>query len=354
MKKIGTINLGLAFAGCFLGAGYVSGQELWQFFGAFGAKGVAGLLTAVLLLIAVGIIMILLGRLTGLSEVDKLVVQKDIPLLRIAVMVLELLFLFGVGTIMSAGVGALLDRLIGLPVYIGSGLFVVLVAAISLAGLSGMVSAFSATVPVLAAVTLVFGIVSVGKHGFVIPEASTSGNPLMRSWLIAAVSFACYNVFGSIAMIAPLGKFVKSEKSAACGIALGAGVLLVIAMSVLASVSAAPEARTAQLPMLEIAQGMSPVWGYIYGVLLLLAMFGTALSSLVAFTAMLGAKFRAVDSHRVLFTAVCAVCMFLGSLFGFGELISVVYPLFGYCSSVFIVLMAVHYFRARKALKTQK
>ena len=36
MKKIGSLKLGLSFAGCFLGAGYVSGQELWQFFGSFG------------------------------------------------------------------------------------------------------------------------------------------------------------------------------------------------------------------------------------------------------------------------------------------------------------------------------
>ena len=47
MKKIGALNLGLAFAGCFLGAGYVSGQELWQYFGAFGARGLLGLALAV-------------------------------------------------------------------------------------------------------------------------------------------------------------------------------------------------------------------------------------------------------------------------------------------------------------------
>ena len=90
MKKIGSFNLGLAFAGCFLGAGYVSGQELWQFFGSFGAKGVAGLLLAVALLFFTGIIMILLGRLTRLSEIDKIVVRRDWPLLRGAVTVLDL------------------------------------------------------------------------------------------------------------------------------------------------------------------------------------------------------------------------------------------------------------------------
>lgn len=212
MKKIGSFNLGLAFAGCFLGAGYVSGQELWQFFGSFGAKGVAGLLVAVALLFFTGIIMILLGRLTRLSEIDKIVVRRDWPLLRGAVTVLELLFLFGVGTIMSAGVGALLEQLFGLAPFIGSAVFAALVAVVSLAGFSGMVSAFSATVPVLSVVTLIFGIMSICSNGLVLPQSGGGSNPLMSSWLVAAVSFACYNVFGSIAMIAPLGPYVKSKK----------------------------------------------------------------------------------------------------------------------------------------------
>ena len=38
-QKIGTLRLALTFAGCFLGAGYVSGQELWPDVGACGAQG---------------------------------------------------------------------------------------------------------------------------------------------------------------------------------------------------------------------------------------------------------------------------------------------------------------------------
>ena len=49
-QKIGTLRLALTFAGCFLGAGYVSGQELWQYFGAFGGMGLPGLAAALALL----------------------------------------------------------------------------------------------------------------------------------------------------------------------------------------------------------------------------------------------------------------------------------------------------------------
>ena len=354
MKKIGTLNLGLTFAGCFLGAGYVSGQELWQFFGSFGKNGLFGLLLAISLLLAAGVMMILLGRMARSEEVDKLVVCWDMPLLRGAVTLLELLFLFGVGTIMSAGVGALLGQLIGLPQWIGSGLFIAVVALVSLAGFSGMISAFSATVPVLAAATLVFGIWSIAQSGVNIPEPQGGGSALLGSWPVAAVSFACYNLFGSIAMIAPLGKSVKSKKAAVGGIAMGAALLLLIAASVLVSVSASPSVTAAELPMLALAQAKGSIFGYAYGLLLLLAMFGTGLSSLVAFVGMIGAKHPAVGKNRVGFTAVCALLMFGGSLFGFGGLIGVVYPIFGYCSSVFIVLMAVHYFKLKRGLCTEE
>ena len=49
-RKIGALRLGLTFAGCFLGAGYVSGQELWQYFGAFGTHGLLGLALGMLFL----------------------------------------------------------------------------------------------------------------------------------------------------------------------------------------------------------------------------------------------------------------------------------------------------------------
>lgn len=344
MKKIGVVNLGLAFAGCFLGAGYVSGQELWQFFGSFGVKGAAGLLLAAAVVFSVGVIMLLLGRLTGEKQIDRLVVPWDIPLLRAAVTVLEMVFLFGVGTIMSAGVGALAAQLFGVPAFVGSACFAILVAGVSLGGFSGMVSAFSATVPVLAAVTLVFGIMSVSENGVQLPSVDVGGSPMLGFPIVAALSFACYNLFGGIAMLAPLGPYLRSKRSAVGGAAVGTAVLLIVAFSVLVSVGAAPGSVSAELPMLALAQSRGAVWGVVYGVLLLLAMFGTALSSLVAFVGMLSAKSQRIARSRGLFTAVCVLGMFLGSLFGFGDLIGVVYPVFGYCSSVFIVLLAVHYF----------
>lgn len=42
MKEIKTWSLAFTYVGCFLGAGFISGQELWQFFGSFGNLGYVG------------------------------------------------------------------------------------------------------------------------------------------------------------------------------------------------------------------------------------------------------------------------------------------------------------------------
>lgn len=349
MKKLNALNLGLAFAGCFLGAGYVSGQELWQFFGSFGSRGVLGLTVSMLILLSVGILLLKLNRITLFTQVDELVVMWDVPVLRMAVTVLEVVFLFGVCMIMTAGAGALIEQLFGLRAWIFSLLFAVLVGTISLTGFSGMVKAFSMTVPVLVGVTLIFGIVSVSQNGISLASSSAGVNPLMGSWFIAALSFACYNVFGSIAMIAPLGTHLKSGKTAVFGIAFGTALLFIIAGSVLCSVAASPEYSAKELPMLAIASDMGVIFGVIYGVLLLLAMFGTALSSLVGFTNIAARRIK----QKRLFTAVVTAGFFAGSLLGFGELIGVLYPLFGYASSVFIVLTAIHFFKVRKNEKLE-
>lgn len=353
MRKMNVLQLGLSFAGCFLGAGYVSGQELWQFFGSFGKAGIAGLLLAVLLLFLIGVIMLRLNQMTGIAEPDKLVIRRELPILRRAVTALELLFLFGVSTIMSAGVGALLAQLFSLPTWVGCLGFTALVALISLLGLHGMVSAFSVSVPILVVVTLLFGIGAL-SDGLSLPADTAGGNALLGSWPVAALSFACYNVFGSIAMIAPLGKFVEGKRRAVCGIALGAVLLLLIAGSVLACVFSAPAVTEAELPMLALASGKSEWLGYVYGLLLLLAMFGTALSSMVAFANMLCLKSKRIAERRKTLTAAYALGMFCGSLFGFGDLIGVIYPIFGYLSSAFIVLMAVHYIHIRKGHKNER
>ena len=59
MKQIKTFSLAFTYVGCFLGAGFISGQELWQFFGAFGNWGYVGFILAALLFTVINPLMLL-------------------------------------------------------------------------------------------------------------------------------------------------------------------------------------------------------------------------------------------------------------------------------------------------------
>ena len=99
MKEIKIIPLAFAFAGCFLGAGFVSGQELWQFFGEFGVKGYIGLLLACVLLAAFGVIMMRLLQKSGIEKAEEIMVPWDVPFLRMAAGLILNIFLLCVPSI---------------------------------------------------------------------------------------------------------------------------------------------------------------------------------------------------------------------------------------------------------------
>ena len=296
-KKWNAGSIGLTFAGSFLGAGYVSGQELWQFFGSFGGGGLLGVLAAMALLAVFGLALMYIISRTGIAEMDA-----------------------------------------------------VLVTLVALRGLRGAVGAFSLIVPVIVALTLLFGGMALARYGVSLPAfgAAQGSNPLMRSAAFGAVTFAFYNFFGSVGILAPLGEAASSGKAARRGVLLGTALLLLIAYSVLLAVMAVPETADAELPMLALAYGLSRPLGYVYGILLLLCMYGSALSMTVAITTYAAARSERVEKRRGWFILALGALGYAASSVGFGDLISVVYPVFGYCSSVFIVCLLVHAAQVRK------
>lgn len=350
MKQLGPLRLAFVFAGCFLGAGYVSGQELWQFFGAYGLGGYFGILLAVALLFGYGILILRLSQITQESEMDRMVIPWEIPLLRLGMSVLNVVFLFGVAAIMCAGIGALLEQLFGLPHAIGSLVFCLLVLLVAAFGLQGVVSAFSLSVPLLVVVTLLFGAVTLARNDLsaLTWEVRTGENGMLGNWVAGAVNFACYNVFGIIGLMVPFAGFIPDRKTIYRGVSLGSAGLLLIALSVLLCLSVNPAAAEAELPMLVLAGQFGRAASYVYALLLALAMFGTALSSLVSMTDFLSRKLRPVREKHLRWLCGFGALAFLASLYGFGDLIGVLYPIFGYCSALFLILMLVQFVQLRR------
>ena len=301
--------------------------ELWQFFGSFGGGGLLGVLAAMALLAVFGLALMYIISRTGIAEMDAVLVPWErLAWLRKLSSALQLILLFGVIAIMYAGGGALLEQLFSLPTWLGRTLMAVLVTLVALRGLRGAVGAFSLIVPVIVALTLLFGGMALARYGVSLPAfgAAEGSNPLMRSAAFGAVTFAFYNFFGSVGILAPLGEAASSKRAARRGVLLGTALLLLIAYSVLLAVMAVPETADAELPMLALAYGLSRPLGYVYGILLLLCMYGSALSMTVAITTYASARSERVEKRRGWFILALGALGYAASSVGFGDLISVV------------------------------
>ena len=345
-QKIGTLRLALTFAGCFLGAGYVSGQELWQYFGAFGARGLLGLVLAVALLGGTGVLLLRLSARTGIETMDALIVRADIPWLRTVVGVLPAAMMHT-----TPNSSALGEQMLGLPVWLGAAIACVLIAAAAYFGLGGMVSVFTVAVPCMIVAALVIAGIRLHRTGLTAAAfAAGDTNPMLGNWATSAVNYAAYNFFATVGILAPLTRHLKKPGTAVWGTVLGCVLLLAVALGVLAALAVSPESVGAQLPMLDLACRLGTA-GVVYAVLLFLGMFGTSVSSLVAVLTYAGQKSARLAGHRTALLLVLTAAAFAGSLFGFGDLIGTVYPVYGYLGMAAMLLVAEHAVHARRAGK---
>ena len=358
MKQLNAMKTAFLFAGCFLGAGFVSGQELWQFFGCFGLHGLWGLALAAVLFALCGILLIRLAQISGVQELDETVIRWNIPWLRRLMAFLQCLCLFCVVSIMAAGGGALVHQLWPLiPAWCASLLMSVLVAVVALRGLDGVASAFSICVPVIVLATAGFCVAAIRTFGFSslsrLP-AGGSENRMLPVWPVAAVTYVAYNTFGSIGILTPFGSRISGRRRVYQGIVLGTVLLILIALSVLLSIFLYPSAAEAEMPMLELACRLNRNLGYVYGLLLLAGIYGTALSCSVAVGTYLQLRYAPLRRHgKALLTGLLAAA-FCASLVGFGDLIGTVYPVFGYLGALSLALVFWNWLYYRRREKKEE
>lgn len=249
--------------GCFLGAGFVSGQELWQYFGCFGIQGILGLFTACLILTGLGLILLLTAGMSGTGEMDRVVIPSDIPWLRGVTGAVQISFMFGIYTVMASGAGTLIESQTGshLARILGSAVFCAIVTVISLGGVEAVVKTFGRVVPVLVTLTIVTALIVIGKNGIARIEvtADAASNPLLGNWGIAAANFTSYNFFCAIGALAPLGLANSSRKPAVKGVLSGGLFLFIIGLCLVLAMHSGKAAADTQLPILTLAGMVHPL-----------------------------------------------------------------------------------------------
>lgn len=324
------VRAGICLVGALLGAGFASGQELWQFFAAFGIWGYAGLALAMLLFLFGSALAIYWSDRRSCHSYQQLLDDLFPPILSRFFQLLMTIALWLGLVIMLSGCAEFCSS--QWPVsYTFCYCAAMALTALPLFGPADTFIRINVLlIPILVIITVIVAI-----SALVAPLTCMQQNTtvLLPNWGISALLYVLYNLLLSLALLLSL----PSERHKAIGIVIGAIILSSLATLIMLCLQRwQPLLGIGQLPMLSIAQAIDRRLAAFYGIALLLALYTTALANSFS----IAVNFRLLQKNRRRYLPIIFLpCLIFLSL-PFSWLIGTIYPLLGYCSApIFIMLL---------------
>lgn len=344
------IKIAGAFVGVIVGAGFASGQELLQFFAAFGRTGLWGCLVAAGAFVFLSMVFSTLGQRMR-AESHKEVVQALLGRHLGAVFdVLITFFLFAITVVMLAGAGSLLQQWLGLPVAWGSVLATVAAVLIVTLDVRRVIAFIGAVTPLLMLMTVIIAayVLSTPHAESAALQAAAADQPKGAShWLVAALLYVSYNLVAGMPFLVIMGGQASSRRAALWGGVFG-GLLLGALMLAIASAMywRIDTLGGVPMPMLALATQLSPWLGH----LMSLAIFGMILNTAVGMLYAFLARLLPAGTPRFRWgSAVSGALALGGSFVGFITLVGLVYPIYGYIGFALMGCAFIGWLRMVKA-----
>lgn len=354
-KGFGGFGMAMTYVGTVIGAGFASGQELFQFFGAFGVRGIIGTVIAGVLFSFLGVACMLTARNFGTGDYEK-VVSPNNKVVKLFFNLLITFFSFGVMVIMFAGAGALFATLTGQNPTIGAAIMIAITVLVVLLGSEATLNSFSVIVPVMVIIGVITAIISFAQGGDAISSAPIHiERAAANNWILSAFLYVSFNTICAICVLAPMGFEAKSRKDAKVGGILGGTTLGVLALFiVLGIITNQTEMLTSDMPMYAVAASVHKVLGGAYAFMLLAAIFTTAAGLLFG----LVERLETYDNlplvkNRKLVVLIIAALGLVGSLAGFTTLVGTLYPFTGYLGFLIIATLCYNFFKSNKKKGTE-
>lgn len=349
------ITIGGAFMGFVIGSSFASGQECLQYFTGHGVLGSIGA-GVIALLLYVWFVSVIVedGRYLKLHNSGKMF---NFYLGKYIGFVLEWftpIMLFFVYSMMISASGSTFEEYYGINSNIGRAAMIIASLATVLLGLDKLVKIVGRIAPVLLIVTIIIGIISIANNPGGIANADSQlqeikGHSNFENWALSGFMYGAYTVTGVVPYLADIGKSASTnKKNSLLGGLFGGGAFLIAVMilnfGLLANIKVV---ANLEIPSLYVADSISPVFGAVFSVLLLLGIYTTAVPMMYTVCNKISS-----DSHSKAYkitAIVTAIVSIFGGQLSFSTMISIIYPISGYAGIViFIGILYTKYIKKKK------
>lgn len=334
--------IAMAVVGLIVGAGFASGQEMMQYFVAFGRWGIAGAVLAGVVMAAAAAAVLSLASYFLAGEHTAVFDRISSPIMSRILDVAVMVTLFSTGSVTFAGAGANLRQQFDLPLWAGSLLMVVLVALTGMLDVDKVTRIIGAISPFIIVFLVGASIYSIIRADGTLAELEPATEGLLTTlpnWWVSAVNYVGFNFMVAVSMAIVIGGTHLNPREAGVGGLLGGaifgGLLIIVSVALFYSVEAV---GGDDMPMLTIVDRVNPALGVAMAVVVYGMIFNTAIGMFYALGKRLTRNRK--DRFRLVFLGSVAVGLAL-SFIGFQTLVSTVYPAIGYIGIVLIIVVIV-------------
>ena len=329
-----SIQLAAIFVGSVVGAGFATGREIVEFFSRYGASGMVGILIAGIGFIYFGVKIMLLAIRLEARNFSQLNRQIFGPVFSPIVDLIMFIMLLGVSVVMLSGSGSVFQEQLHWPKEVGIFLTIFLSLIVLVRGTKGLVFVNMAVVPMIMFCTFLLA----GKS-FFLPDFFAKvfdGGKFEGRVILSALAYVSFNITLTMAVLVPAATDIGDRRAVRLGGIMGGGILTVVLLASHVTLVQLDDLTMYQIPMAMIMKNLA---SFLY-LFFILVIYGEIFTSIIGNIYGVERFVKKFVTVSPLWVGIILFSVIYGfSKMDYGDLLSTLYPLFGYMSIIFLVLL---------------
>lgn len=302
------------------------GQEIYLFFYRFGTKGLLGIIICniIMAIIIYKTLKILYENNinTYKNFLDKIFLENE-KLSNITNIIINI-FLCATFFIMISGFGTYLSQSFGMNQIIGSSILALISYIVFLRKIEDFAKINNIVIPILITIILIIGIINIVNL-----KKIDNNIYLDKSyfWILQAILYASYNLVLVEPVLVNLKQFLKNKKQI-LKISIGVGIIMTIlaTLEFLLLTNVDVNFKKLEMPLVYVVEKTFPRFTYLYGIIILIAIFTTAVSVGISFLNNISKNKKSFPQKA----EILCISSVIISQISFSKLVEYLFPLFGF------------------------
>lgn len=325
MKNI--LRVVFVLIGTIIGAGFVSGKEIYVFFFKYGFNGIIGIIISSIMFFYI------IWKILDTCERYEINTYEDLKINSLIKHIMTI-FLLTTFYIMIAGFAAFLFQEFNIPYFIGSIIISFICYLTFLKGVDGIIKANTILMPILIVVLIHIFLQNV-DNGVVkdaLLENKINNVPSIElynsiKWLISCFQYVGYNSIIIVPILINIKNKEKNIKSQNIIIAtIFAIIYFIIIIGIYLLLYKCTENEVLlEIPIMGVISKKGKIYKHILQIIIGIAIYTSAISTGYGFTQNVATN---TQKYKNIIITICILSIFISNI-GFSYLVELLYPLFG-------------------------